>query len=53
MLFSTNESKDKLKKFEELWNKTSDLTRTITNNSDNYDKVHIKIKFTSDYDLAC
>ena len=37
-LFSTDESKDTIKKYEELWNKIRDLIRSITNNSDNYDE---------------
>ena len=35
-LVSTNESKEKIKKYEELWIK-SDLIRSITKNLDNYD----------------
>ena len=34
----TNESKEKMKKYEELWNKTRDLIRSITKNSGDYDK---------------
>ena len=30
----TDESKDTLKKYEELWNKIRDLIRSITNNLD-------------------
>ena len=48
----TDERKNTLKKFEELWNKIRDLIRSVTNNSDNYDKKYIKIKFNSDDDLA-
>ena len=44
MLVSTDESKDILKTCEELWNKISNLIRSITNNSDNYDKKYTKIK---------
>ena len=47
-LVPTHESKDTLKKDEELWNKIRDLIRSLTNNSDNYEKKHIKIKFNSD-----
>ena len=36
-LVPTDESKDTLKKHEELWNKIRDLARSITNNSDNED----------------
>ena len=48
----TDERKNTLKKFEELWNKIRDLIRSVTNNSDYYDKKYIKIKFNSDDDLA-
>ena len=50
-LVSTDESKDTLKKYEELWSKTRDLIRLITNNSDYYDEKYIKIKFNSNDDL--
>ena len=33
----TNESKEKIKKYEELWIKIRDLIRSITKNSDDYD----------------
>ena len=36
---------DILKKHEELWDKIWDLTRSITNNSDNYNEKYMKIKF--------
>ena len=35
---STNESKEKLKKYEELWIKIRDLIRSITKKSDDYDE---------------
>ena len=47
----TNESKEKVKKYEELWNKIEDLIRSITKNSDDYDEKYIKIKFKSDDEL--
>ena len=50
-LVHTNESKDTLQKYEEVWSKIRDLIRSITNNLDNYDKKYMKIKFNSDYDL--
>ena len=34
-LVPTNESKEKIKKYEELWSKIKDLIRSITKNSDN------------------
>ena len=50
-LVSTDESKDTLKKYDELWNKIRDLIGSITNNSSNYDEKHMKIKFNSYVDL--
>ena len=44
-LVPTNQSKDILKKYEELWNKTRGLIRSISNSSDNYDEKYMKIKF--------
>ena len=48
-LVPTNESKEKIKKYEELWIKIKDLIRSITNNYDDYDydETYIKIKFNS------
>ena len=40
-LVPTNESKDILKKYEELWYSIKDIIRSITNNSDNYDENQI------------
>ena len=52
-LVPTNESKEKITKYEELWFKTRDLIRSITKNCDDYDygKRDIKIKFDSDDEL--
>ena len=43
-LVPTNESNEIIKKYEELWNKIRDLIRSITENSDDYDKKYMKIK---------
>ena len=51
MFVSTDESKNTLKKYEQLWNKIRDLIRSITANSDKCDKKYVKIKFNSDVDL--
>ena len=48
MLVPTNESKEILKRYEELWIKIRDLVRSVTKKSDDYDKKYIKIKFDSD-----
>ena len=37
-LVPTNESKEKIKKYEELWSKIRDLIRSITKNSDDFDE---------------
>ena len=37
-LVPINESKEKVKRYEELWSKISDLIRSITKNSDDYDE---------------
>ena len=47
MLVPTNESKEKIKKYEEI----KDLIRSITKNSDYYDEKYMKIKFNSDDQL--
>ena len=44
-------SKDTLMRYEELLNKIKYLIRSITNNSDDYDKKYMKIKVNSDNDL--
>ena len=51
-LVPTNESKEKIKKYEELWSKIRDFIRSITKNSDDYDEKYIKIKFNSDDKLS-
>ena len=40
-----------LKKYTELWDKIEDLTKSITNTSDDYDEMYVKIKFNSDDNL--
>ena len=51
-LVPTGESKETLKKYEELWNKIKDLIRSITNNTHNDDEKYMKIKFDSDNELT-
>ena len=53
MLVPTNKSKEKIKKYEELFIKIRDLIRSITKNSDDYDydEKCIEIKFDSDDEL--
>ena len=50
-LVTTNENKEKIKKYEELWSKVRDLIRLITRNLDDYDEKYMKIKFNSDDQL--
>ena len=50
-IVSTDESRDMVKMYEELWNKIRDLVRSINNNPNNYDEKYMKIKFKSDDDL--
>ena len=51
-LVSTDERRETVEKYEELWNKIRDLIRSITDNSDNYDEKYMKIKSNSDDDLS-
>ena len=46
-LVPTDESKEKMKKYDELWIKIRDLIRLITKKLDYYEK-YVKIKFDSD-----
>ena len=46
-----NKSKEKIKKYEELLIKMRDLFRSVTKNSDDYDKKYMKIKFNLDDQL--
>ena len=41
-IVSTNERKDKIKKYEELWIKIRDLIRSVTKKWDDYDEKYIK-----------
>ena len=47
-LVRTNESREKIKKYEEVWSKIRDLIRLISKNLDDYDIKYVKIKFNSD-----
>ena len=50
-LVPTNESKEIIKKIEELWSKIRDLISSITKNSDDYGEKYMRIKFNSDDEL--
>ena len=47
----TDENKDAMKKYEELWSKIRNLIKSITNDSYNYHHKYRKGKFHSDDDL--
>ena len=51
MLVPSNESKEKIKKYEELWSKVRNLIRSITKKLDGYDEKYMKIKFNSGDEL--
>ena len=40
MFVPTNENKEKIKKYQELWSKIRNLSRSITKYSDDYDEKH-------------
>ena len=46
-LVPTNGSKEKIKKYGEVWHKIRNLIRSITENSDDYNEKYMKIKFNS------
>ena len=50
-LVPTNETKEKIKKYEELWSKIRYLIRSRAKNSEDYDENYMKIKFNSDDEL--
>ena len=50
-LVPADESKDALKKYEELWNKIRDRIISIIKSLDKYNEKYIEIKFNSDDDL--
>ena len=47
----TNEGKEKVKRYEELWSKIKVLIRLITRKLDDYDEKYLKIKFNSNVEL--
>ena len=50
-LVPTNESKEKIKKYQDLWIKIRDFIRSVTTKPDDYDEKYIKIQFYSDDEL--
>ena len=51
-IVSTNESTDKIKKYEEILNKIRDLIRSVTKKLDDYYEQFIKTKLNSDNKLS-
>ena len=51
-LAQTDERKDTLKNYEELWKKFRNLVRSINNDYDDYDEKYMNIRFNSDDDLS-
>ena len=51
-LVPTNESKEKIKKYEEMWSEIRNWIRPMTKTSDNYDEKNMKSKSNSDDELA-
>ena len=50
-LVRTNESKEIINQYEELWCKIRDLIRSVTKNSNDYDEKYMKTKFNLDDEL--
>ena len=46
-LVPTNESKEIIKQYKELWSKIRDLIRSVPKSSGDYHKKYMKIKFNS------
>ena len=51
-LIPANESKEIMKRYEELWSKIRDLIRSITNNWNDYDEKYMKTNFNLDNNLC-
>ena len=52
-LVATNESKEEMKKYGDLWIKIRYLVRLITKELDDYSETYLKIKFNSYHDNSC
>ena len=50
-LVPTNESTEKIEKYEEIWSKIKHLIGSITKNSDDYDEKYMTIKINQDDEL--
>ena len=52
-LVATNESKEEMKKYGDLWIKIRYLVRRIPKELDDYSETYMKIKFNSYHDNSC
>ena len=50
-LVPTDENKERIRKYEELWTKIRNAIRLKTDNSDDCEEKYTKIRFNWDYDL--
>ena len=50
-LVPTDENKEIIRKYEELWTKIRNAIRSKTDSSDDYEEKYTKIRFSWDYDL--
>ena len=47
-LIPTNESNEKIKKYQELWIKIRDFIKSVTKKSDDFDEKYMRINFDAD-----
>ena len=52
VLLPTDESKGKLKKYEEIWSRIKDPIRSTNDNSIDYEETYMKIMLNSDNDFS-
>ena len=50
-LVPTNKRKEKIKKYEEMWIKITDLIKSVIKKSDDYNEKYMRIKFDTDNKL--
>ena len=51
IFYSTDENKELLKKYNDVWNGIKNKIKEVSNDEYDYEKVYIKIKFNSDNKL--
>ena len=47
-LIPTNESNEKIRKYQELWIKIRDFIKSVTKKSDDFDEKYMRINFDAD-----